>query len=69
MRDPFANMDESVKHLVDGVSIMATLGTLVEMLPSISALLSIIWVGIRIWETDTVKGLTGRKGGSDAVDQ
>lgn len=69
MKDPFANLDESAKHMLDGVSIVATLGTLIEMLPSISALLSIIWVGIRIYETDTVQRLLGRKGGSDAVDQ
>lgn len=66
MKDPFSNMDESVKHIVDGVSIMATLGTLIEMLPSISALLSIIWVAIRIFETDTVQRMLGRKPSDDA---
>jgi hypothetical protein len=69
MKDPFASMDESVKHIIDGVSIVATVGTLIEMLPSIAALLTIVWTGIRIFETDTVQRLFGRKGGSDAVDQ
>jgi len=69
MKDPFASMDESMKHIVDGVSIIATVGTLIEMLPSIAALFTIVWTGIRIYETDTVQRLFGRKGGSDAVDQ
>lgn len=69
MKDPFANMDESMKHIVDGVSVIATVGTLIEMLPSIAALFTIVWTGIRIYETDTVQRLFGHKGGSDAVDQ
>ena len=57
---------DSIKHIVDGMSLMTVIGTLTEMLPSISALLSIVWVSIRIWETDTVQGLFGRKGDKDA---
>ena len=57
---------ESAKQIVDGLSLLTVIGTLTEMLPSISALLSIVWVGIRIWETDTVQGLFGRKGDKDA---
>jgi hypothetical protein len=66
MKDPFANMDESMKTALDGVSLIATLGSLIEMLPTVSALLSIVWVSIRIFETDTVQRLFGRKGSSDA---
>jgi hypothetical protein len=57
---------DSIKHFVDGMSLMTVLGTLTEMLPSISALLSIVWVSIRIWETDTVQGLFKRKGEDNA---
>jgi hypothetical protein len=57
---------ETAKQFVDGLSLITVVGTLTEMLPSISALLSIIWVGIRIWETDTVQSLFGRKGNKDA---
>lgn len=69
MKDPFANLDESVKHIVDGLSVVTVLGTLVDMLPSIAAGFTIVWTGIRIWETDTVQRLFGRKGKSDAVDE
>jgi hypothetical protein len=61
MKDPFTQLDDSTKHLLDGVSIIATLGSLIEMLPTISALLSIVWVSIRIYETETIQGLMGRK--------
>lgn len=66
MKDPFANLDESVKHIVDGLSVVTVLGTLVDMLPSIAAGFTIVWTGIRIWETDTVQRLFGRKGVKDA---
>jgi hypothetical protein len=42
----------------------------VEFLPAVSALLSIIWIAIRIYETDTVQRLVGRKKeNSDASNQ
>lgn len=53
--------DETTKHLVDAVSLMTVAGTLTDMLPAIAALFSIVWSAIRIWETDTVKGWTGRR--------
>lgn len=60
-------LSESSKHVVDAVSVFTVLGTLVEMLPSIAAVFTIVWTGIRIWETDTVRGWTGRakSGASD----
>jgi hypothetical protein len=57
---------ETVKHMIDGASILTVIGTLVEFLPAVSAVLSIIWVAIRIYETDTVQKLVNRKGGEDA---
>jgi hypothetical protein len=54
-------LSDSTKHVVDALSIATVLGTLVEFLPSIAALFTIIWTGIRIWETDTVKRLFGRE--------
>ena len=57
---------ETTKHVVDALSIMTVVGTLVEMLPSIAALFTIVWTLIRIWETETVQNLLGRKGTKDA---
>ena len=61
MKDPLINMDEAAKHVVDVLSIATVIGTLADMLPSIAAAFTIVWTGIRIWETDTVKKWTGRK--------
>lgn len=46
---------------LDALSITTVLGTLTNMLPAIAALVTIIWTGIRIWETDTVQKLFKRK--------
>ena len=58
---------ETGKLVLDGLSIATVIGTLVDMLPSVAALFTIFWTGIRIWETDTVQRLLGRKGDDDAV--
>lgn len=52
---------ESTKHLVDALSIATVLGALVNVLPSIAALFTIVWTGIRILETDTVQRWMGKK--------
>ena len=56
---------ETVKTALDGLSLVTVVGTLVDMLPSFAALFTIIWTGIRIWETDTVQNLFGRKEDTD----
>jgi hypothetical protein len=60
---------DTAKHLVDALSIATVLGTLTSMLPAIAAAFSIVWSAIRIWETDTVQRLFGRKGDTNAVDE
>jgi len=57
---------ETVKYMIDGASILTVIGTLVEFLPAVSAVLSIVWVAIRIYETDTVQKLVNRKKDEDA---
>jgi len=52
---------ETSKLILDGLSVVTVIGTLVDMLPSVAAIFTIIWTGIRIWETDTVQRMLGRK--------
>ena len=52
----FEHIDEPTKHLIDGVSVVTVMGTLMSWLPSIAALFTIIWTAIRIYETKTVQG-------------
>ena len=54
-------MEEPTKQVIDGISVGTVIGTISAILPPISALFTIIWVGIRIWETDTVQNLASRK--------
>jgi hypothetical protein len=60
---------DTAKTVMDGLSVVTVVGTLVEMLPSVAALFTIIWTGIRIWETDTVQRIIGRKEPEDAESQ
>jgi len=54
-------MDESTKHLLDATSIFTAIGTLLSWLPQIAALITIIWTGIRIYETKTVQAWLWRR--------
>ena len=56
---------ETFKHILDALSVITVVGALVDMLPSIAALFTIVWTGIRIYETNTVQRWLGRTGGSD----
>jgi hypothetical protein len=48
------------RPIIDAVSMLTVLGTLMEKLPAIAALFTVIWTAIRIFETDTVQKLLGR---------
>jgi hypothetical protein len=41
---------EVVKQIGDGLSVITAIGTLVQLLPSVAALFTIIWTGMRIAE-------------------
>lgn len=62
MNDPFSHIPDGLKHFLDGLSLVATLGVLVQWLPALSALLSCIWLCLRIYESATVQGLLGKGG-------
>jgi hypothetical protein len=54
-------VSEGTKHAVDALSVVTVVGTLVEFLPAIAAIFTIVWTAIRIWETETVRGWRGKK--------
>jgi hypothetical protein len=41
---------ELAKQVGDGLSVVTAIGTLVQVLPSVAALFTIIWTGMRIAE-------------------
>jgi hypothetical protein len=54
---------EGTKHVIDSISVLTVVGTLADILPPIAALVTIVWTGIRIFETETVQAMLKRKDG------
>lgn len=58
---PASHLDQPEKLIGDIVSVGTVAGTLAGVLPSIAAAFTIIWTGIRIWETETVQRLVNKE--------
>ena len=63
---------ETIKHVADGVAAVTAIGTLMQLLPSVAALFTIVWTGMRI--TEMVAGkpfaeIIRRKKADDAIDK
>jgi hypothetical protein len=56
-----AHLTETAKNIGDAVSVGTVVGTLAGVLPSIAAIITIIWTSIRIYETETVQKMLGKK--------
>lgn len=54
------HLNETAKYLADIAAGLVAIGTLAKVLPHMAALFTVLWLAIRIWESDTVRGLTGR---------
>ena len=54
-------MVEETKEALDVVAVSTGLMSLAAWLPPVASLFTIIWMGIRIYESDTVQQLIGRK--------
>lgn len=54
------HLSEGAKIAGDILSVATVLGTLAQWLPAIAALFTVIWTGIRIYETNTVQGWLGK---------
>jgi len=51
---------EDAKTVIDGLAVGGTVATLAGWLPPVASLLTIVWLSIRIWESETVQGLVKR---------
>ena len=49
------------KDLLDVVAASTALATVAAWLPPTASLFTIVWLGIRIWETDTVQKLRNKE--------
>jgi hypothetical protein len=52
---------ETAKAVTDAASVLTVVGTLMEILPAVAAVFTIVWTGIRIYETETIQRLLGKK--------
>ena len=57
------HLTDATKHLIDTASIATAVGTIMQLLPAIAALFTIVWTTIRIYETKTVQKLLGKHKG------
>jgi hypothetical protein len=53
-------LEESTKQIIDAGAGVVTIGAILEMVPEITAVLSLIWVVIRILETETIKNVINK---------
>ena len=49
------------KSALDVGAVAISLGTFFEYLPAVASLLSVVWLLLRIWESDTVQRMFGRR--------
>jgi hypothetical protein len=54
------DINDTSKNIIDGLSIMTVVGSLLSILPALAAIFSIIWTLIRIYETKTVQGIISK---------
>ena len=64
--DKLDAVNEHTKSIIDWTSIGVAFGSLLQILPSIAAALSILWTVIRIYETKTVQNLIKKWGKKNA---
>lgn len=57
----YKEMEPLDKAILDVLSVGTAVATLTNILPAVAAVLTIVWTGIRIYETDTVQSLLGKK--------
>lgn len=57
MAEPYS---DSAKTVGDILSLTTVVGTLMQVLPSIAAIFTIVWTVIRIYETKTVQAILKR---------
>jgi len=54
-------MVEETKEMMDIAAVSTGVLSLAAWLPPIASLFTIVWMGLRIWESDTVMELRGKK--------
>jgi hypothetical protein len=57
---------DTAKAVADGAAVLTTVGVMATWLPPLASLFTIVYLGLRIWESDTVREVTNRRKASNA---
>lgn len=64
------DVQATAKHAIDGAATVVTVANMMEWFPPavtlFGSILTVVWFAIRIYETETVQRLIGRKKDDDA---
>ena len=60
---------DTAKTVVDGAAVLSTGGGRATWLPPLASLFTIIYLGLRIWESETVREITNRKKAANASEE
>lgn len=60
---------DTAKAVADGAAVLTTVGVMATWLPPLASLFTVVYLGIRIWESDTVRELTDRRKASNASEE
>lgn len=55
IRNLLSDLFDHWKSYVDAANLLVILGAIVNIIPAITAVLSLVWICIRIYETETVQ--------------
>lgn len=55
-------LSAETKHTIDVAAVVAIPATIVGWLPHVATVLTIVWLGIRIYETETVQKILKKLG-------
>ena len=53
-------MQEEAKTVMDSLAVGGTVAALAGWLPSVASLFTIVWLALRIWESDTAQDMIKR---------
>lgn len=54
-------IDEATKQILDAGAVATFVAAIIGALPSIATAFTIVWLGLRIYESETVQRLLGRR--------
>ena len=53
--------DAATTYVIDTASFLAVVGTILDIIPHFTAVLSLVWISLRIYESVTVKAFLAQR--------